>query len=1444
MKSIIQTCTLVALLASTAALAVDTPATEKPAEHETLLENPFQLGSFLQDTNGDKIADVICGHIVVPEQASEEENAAAANLAARLGYETTALSLPLVVRGTAPTPQAGCKSTYNLWIGAALPATERTRLAPLLQQLGLGEGGIYTVEGGLTIQAHDAVGLLAAANAFAARSPYAWAVPGAKLNSIAKTINAALEKANVQAAAQLAGITYVDHAAGVHEAILVVSGVANAADVMKALKPEDPSAAVQLAQVREAQVLVDGTPLVLAGSAVAPAAGLPSTPPGDESGRSLDLAQLYTVKGLLTGSPKKPVPSGVVAKLYMPAGAQGAAMANLATRIGLETTGLTLPIAEPLSGVKISQVKTVAVAEGDGEITAHLSDVLSAPGNADLSKMTRGQYLHDQSAASELTPLAPKEGELRVVDQGFEKQGALLVRGDEAGVLAAEQYASDRLPYLWEPGKKYASLEEIRDDLRHFFTLRSSIGQTADSIYQLNRWLDDLKQTSQGKKLDTVTVEVAVDEADPGLKAYLEKMIAARVPAEHVEVKTASLHAGLKCCSADPPLYRDSEIVPFHEATPTIAEDIVIPWEGKRLIDAVQSAAKGLPADRDVVLEGRVSESPEMRAKLEEQISAILQQGGASAAHLHVRVLCAYKQGYSWLMDSVTPQLKGQPVDHIEIEFAPYNDPEKTSALQSPSRWVQQLYPVDEMMAKQLNLPLAKIAFKKMEDDKGPTYRVHAFAADGHELFKQDFTVALSAKPYSEQFQHYDHVNIETGWVRLSVDGQNRLDQRIETDAEVFREHYQTKTLPAIYSYILKQNDGKPKVEYQPLFDTLRIAFHMSEPDYNIGLDQERISSLEALQEDTLFSTENFFYMLGNAESTGLMDYMGRVLPVAYLSEEGKDGHVRVEFYAKDAAHPRVRLAWRESVGSPEQERKRDLPVVRAENPRLVAARLRAGADGVESLTWRLRVDAREDKFDTWSKLEPEEQLMHTAVFADQLRGELDAVEKLHAAGLYKSELSYPHLHQLQFEFELPLGFHPPEHTKPEVITAGLSVILPPVSRPMITDFKPAPVDAQGKFVQWEHPIGPAESAQLLSRLSTYPGVDVYWMGRTYLGKNIWAADIMLPTPSALRSYAKETTLKAAIVYSGRQHANEVSSTSHLFRLAEQLVTDPATRTSLNKVNVVLHPITNVDGAELAMDLAKITPNNMLHPGYHASLTADMVTAQWDKDPLYPESRTRAQLWQAWLPDAFLNPHGYPSHEWVEPFSEYAAWVITRTQAEAGRAWWIPRGWFTSLNYLKDPDHPQSETVTLAIRDYIVNNMAQLPGVLDMNAKMNARYFRYGQQWDERDFQQPIYKGVRIYMAQTGTMPEASAQSFLARYPDVTYDDGYTEAPDETAYGEWLKLVASAGLAYDRAHLQYLTDAKMKVKHTQKEFFDGVNWKVDRERPMLPANIDQLDHQK
>jgi hypothetical protein len=371
-----------------------------------------------------------------------------------------------------------------------------------------------------------------------------------------------------------------------------------------------------------------------------------------------------------------------------------------------------------------------------------------------------------------------------------------------------------------------------------------------------------------------------------------------------------------------------------------------------------------------------------------------------------------------------------------------------------------------------------------------------------------------------------------------------------------------------------------------------------------------------------------------------------------------------------------------------------------------------------------------------------------------------------------------------------------------------------------------------------------------LARFAKDPRVRVYWMGRSYLGEDLWAADVTEPSPALLRSGAKESTLKPVIVYSGRQHANEVSSTSHILKLLEQLVTDPEKRDLLKKVNVVVHPITNPDGSQLAVDLARITPDNMLHPGYHGALSADVSTGQTETDPIYPESRTRKQLIDAWLPDAFLNPHGYPSHEWVQPFSEYTGWVQSRQGANPGRAWWIPRGWFTSMGYLRDETHPFSKMVSYEIQDRIVAAVRTVPGMLALEDRMNSRYERFGQRWQPKDMFQPIVNGIRIYMSLKGSgggrggaagggeggagaaTPGSGGVGGLS--PDITWDAAYTEAPDDTAHGDYMKLMAAAGLAFDYVHLNYLAQGDPRVTRTERESAGVVQWRVERARPVLP----------
>ena len=61
-----------------------------------------------------------------------------------------------------------------------------------------------------------------------------------------------------------------------------------------------------------------------------------------------------------------------------------------------------------------------------------------------------------------------------------------------------------------------------------------------------------------------------------------------------------------------------------------------------------------------------------------------------------------------------------------------------------------------------------------------------------------------------------------------------------------------------------------------------------------------------------------------------------------------------------------------------------------------------------------------------------------------------------------------------------------------------------------------------------------------------------------------------------------------------------------------------------------------------------------------------------------------------------------------------------------------------------------------------------------------------------------------IYKSIKGARANPQSQDFMTRQPNVTIWEGVTEAPDETARGDWLKLVANAGLQWDKAILEYL----------------------------------------
>ena len=71
----------------------------------------FGPRGIVRDSNDDGIADSVAARVIVPAAPAVEDGVAAVNIAARLGFETSSLTLPMVLRDNAvPQPaRSSCR---------------------------------------------------------------------------------------------------------------------------------------------------------------------------------------------------------------------------------------------------------------------------------------------------------------------------------------------------------------------------------------------------------------------------------------------------------------------------------------------------------------------------------------------------------------------------------------------------------------------------------------------------------------------------------------------------------------------------------------------------------------------------------------------------------------------------------------------------------------------------------------------------------------------------------------------------------------------------------------------------------------------------------------------------------------------------------------------------------------------------------------------------------------------------------------------------------------------------------------------------------------------------------------------------------------------------------------------------------------------------------------
>ncbi|MDH3223648.1 MAG: cellulose biosynthesis cyclic di-GMP-binding regulatory protein BcsB, partial [Gemmatimonadota bacterium] len=755
----------------------------------------FDVGHLVTDENGDGVPDGVGATLVLPPDPSTAVLAAATEVAARLGFETSAMNLPIPT-GVDPARVAivfGAGAWQASALGGSLPS--------------LPAGGAVVLSGRQGTQRWVFVGggsdaeILDAARMLAGSLPHTRSLSDPHLRDIATALDEWLRPDSSTTAPPF-GVSFPG--ARSTEAGLVLEA---------RLSHEDEAGLARararldsLALIRSGETLVaDSTTLRFAGvdtlriATSATGEGLvslpvapPPEPPGPVPGRpgsgarnDLDLSNLFTKDGALADSDNNEIPDRIDVVL-VPGGTGTRGLPALGARLGLESTGLTIPLVRTPDEVERPASQPTMILAG----AAHpLVTALADSGRI----------------APEGEP--PGTGWIEALPLAFGEKPSLVITGSDArGAEAAVKYVAESLPYLSQRREDAPTFRTVEEDLQGLLNAHSPAGQAATALYKLDRILLDV--ADGGTPVDP-TVLVSVEKPEPGLEALVRERL----------TEAGLGHAQLTIDNRD-----------VQQASVLIDEAVQVPWEVDRFWEALDDQVLPNVAPGSVVeLEARLSEPPELRATIAREARERLLAAGAGASS-SVRILSAFKQGFFWLDEVIKPALEEEDVGEIVISFLENEPPEAWphQAILTPLRWLHEIYPIDELLARDLGLPLDRIRFEMVEE--GPTYHVSVRAPGGREILAESFEPRWVLRPYFDHFDDYERVRVTTGSITARIDGTEVVDQRIVTDPEWVWDHFQASTLPALYDYVMDRHEGEPRGDGRdaPYFGELAVEVELS----------------------------------------------------------------------------------------------------------------------------------------------------------------------------------------------------------------------------------------------------------------------------------------------------------------------------------------------------------------------------------------------------------------------------------------------------------------------------------------------------------------------------------------------------------------------------------------------------------------------------------------
>ena len=1346
------------------------------------LSQIFLLGKGIKDLDGDKLGERVSLHIIIPDTPKACELVVAGDIAARVNLESLAVDFSLIKR------ESEVKSIQDLenpiLIGENLKWTKTLRKEGKLNlpQLKPNQGIVFLSSYknqeviGLLAGSEDA--LLQAGRSFFLRWPYLWEIWGqeegvtyftverdlvqflkeqglepqnitirsafyefpptqsphpvvkrlkfnpGEITNLAVEIDFA-EKKQKEKALHAFDSLCLQHRKGQRTNILTYPGCAS---ITLELKQGNKSSQITLQRM--------GYPKRI----LTPSYKRPFR--SRISGKNFNLLNLFSSKGFYSDADKDGIMDTLDASLILPQNSSLFGAAQLASRLVLKTAGASFPIL--YLDREIENKKSLVTPILIGQNNSFNKELIKR-GKLKIPALKKGQAM------------------VKVVSQAFNKSNALTIVGtDEAALEKILTYLSKTFPYLDDYREGNSRITDVSSDLEKFFK-----GENGSAEAYFDQKLKKIVNDIKGMDLEYIKAELFLPQKNQKFEEYIKKFLRDSALADNLEIESFELRGG-------------KEI---------FKKEKEFPWEGDEALKLIQEKIKTYNSSKlPVKISLGISESPDLRGKIKNKIEKLLIRHNIS--EFEVKVLSAYKQGFFWLLEDILPALKGKNIGRLSIRFAEERDNfDKLKRFYSePYRWLQELYPVDEILAKEANLPLDRIEFE-MKKEKEPIYQVQAFDEKNRLLFEQSFSPRTRETTFLEVLPEWGTVKLTTGWLKIEKGNEVVLDTSLKTDLEQFWSYYQKEILPSVYSYVMKKTGKDPTFSKQPYFKRLLVEMWFSEPDYKLGIDEEIVSSLEAIHDEIYFDTLDFLRGITEIdteereipEDTSRYSAPGNILPLIHPSLEGGKGKVRIIFEDWQARSPQLILKWKEKTGE-ESSKKIAFPSIKAKDLHVPSFIYNGQKERIENLFIEIKVEKEAEYLTLIDLSESWRELQHK--------------------GIIKA-FDYPKLKTIT----LRIKFKELEKEEPLLVTFKA-----PEKKSV-----PPPLPKNKNIVPTDRIISPQMCLDIVRQLSRFKTIHSYFGGRSYENRKIPVLEIFSPMEKYV-SLPRLITFKPTLYLSARQHANEVSSTNYVLKLAELLAKERTYQKYAKKMNFVLHPMENPDGAELAYELQKLTPFHSLHAGRYSSLGIDVGSQVSTPKPLLPESKVRQNLYNKWLPDIYLNLHGYPSHEWVQQFSNYSPYLF--------RDYWIPRGMFTYYRSLSLPIYQKWKRSGDELRKFIIKEIKTNERINSSNKKFYDRYYRWASRWQPHMDYLELHDGVNLYAKR-----RSSQASKLSTRRKITFVEETPELMDETAHGSWLNFLCEQGLTYLRAHMKYLSQVKFEIVRLEEESRDRIHIRFIRSRP-------------